>query len=119
MNKTQLNSFSLTKHVGKRMQQRGIHQGDLIWILQYGFITERAGAHIYTLPAKRVPHALVPPQQAERLGGLTVVCKSDGTIMTAYYDNSLRRKRTSAARMQMRRPVRHSRWADERDVRYH
>ena len=52
------------------MQQRGIHHADLLWILQYGFITERAGVHIYTLLVKHVPYAQVPPEQAERLAVL-------------------------------------------------
>ncbi len=82
----------LSKHVEKRMQQRGLSKIDIDFVMRYGTSVKREGVLLCKKDVNReIAARKADIQRLERLSGVKIVV-DDGTVITALHASSKHQK---------------------------
>ena len=85
-------SFSLSQHAKKRLRQRGLADGDITLIVEYGEDVEDGFVMTNKAIKNRKEKIAREMQQLEKLRGVAVI-ESQGVIVTTYRADKRRIKR--------------------------
>ena len=89
---------SVTGHSRKRMQQRGIDQGAIAAVLEFGREVFTRGAIIHAIGRREIELWNDEGIDLSEYDGIQVVCSRDGAVLTVYRDRDFRGLRTGLGR---------------------
>lgn len=90
--------YSATGHSRKRMQQRGIDQGAIAAVLEFGREVFTRGAIIHAIGRREIEQWNDEGIDLSEYDGIQVVCSRDGAVLTAYRNRDFRGLRTGLGR---------------------
>lgn len=86
-------SYAVSQHAARRMTRRRVSPASIQVAFAIGRRVHTRGAVIWVIGHKEAERARAAGYDADRLEGLHVVCSFDGTILTVYRTQDLRRLR--------------------------
>jgi hypothetical protein len=95
-------STKLTRHATARMTHRGVSDGAVETVIEYGRTVYTRGAVIHAIGRREVEHYRQEDIDLSDCEGLQVVCSTDGAVMTVYRNHSFRGLRTGLGRGRFR-----------------
>lgn len=89
---------NLTKHVCRRMVQRGIRPEAIELVLEYGRVVHTRGAVVHAIGWKEVVQYRREDIDLSNCEGVQVVCSTEGTVLTVYRNHDFRGLRSGLGR---------------------